>query len=116
METNKQLLIDIANKLNDSTKKNWDTGDVSQWAKFGRKMWNTIDAVTPMIRTIAGAKITETNENPTKKEQKIVISHLQHEINELIDKGWTVVSITPQHVSTASSATAKGEFCFLLEK
>jgi hypothetical protein len=108
METNNKLLIDIANKLNDSTKKTWDAGDVSQWAKFGRQMWNTIDAVTPMIRTLAGANTTE-QPKASKKEQKVVMTDKQFVINELIDKGWLVISVTPPSPNS-------GEFCFLLER
>ena len=48
-------------------------------------------------------------------EQKIIISDSQYDVQNLIDKGWRVVSVIAQHVSTSSSIPLKGMFCFILE-
>lgn len=50
------------------------------------------------------------------KEQKVIITDSQYDIQSFLDKGWTVVSVTAQHVSTASSCAEKGKFCFILER
>ena len=109
METTNKLLNDIATRLDESTQKNWDRGDVDDWAKFGRKMWNTIDSVTPILKTLATTPCNQSTPVSTDKEQKIIMTDKQYVINELIDKGWKVISVTPP------SPTC-GEFCFLLEK
>jgi hypothetical protein len=49
-------------------------------------------------------------------EQKVIITDKQSEINSWIEKGWKVVSVTAGHVSTGTSFTAHGMFCFILER
>lgn len=49
-------------------------------------------------------------------EQRIVITESQIEINSWIENGWQVVSVTAQHITGGHSFTAKGAFCFLIEK
>lgn len=49
-------------------------------------------------------------------EQKLIISNSVEDINEQLENGWRVVSITPQHVSTGSSQIIKGKFAILLER
>ena len=53
-------------------------------------------------------------------QQKVVITKESSTINDYLKDGWTILSVTAQHVavSTASSLTStiKGEFCFVLEK
>lgn len=49
-------------------------------------------------------------------EQKVIITNSQSDIQNLIDKGWRVISVTAQHVSTGSSYHLEGKFCFILEK
>ena len=110
METTNKLLNDIATRLDESTQKNWDRGDVDDWAKFGRKMWNTIDSITPILKTLATTPCNQSEPKTTdKKEQKVIMTDKQFVVNELIDKGWRVASVTPP------SPTC-GEFCFLLER
>ena len=41
-------------------------------------------------------------------EQKVIITDSQYDVQNLLDKGWEVVSVTAQHVSTNS------KFCFIL--
>ncbi len=63
------------------------------------------------------------------KDQKVIISSTDKEVNDWIDRGWTVKSITAGHVTTTIAAdsafnstsskdtvTIHGHFCFLLEK
>jgi len=51
------------------------------------------------------------------KEQKVIITSSQIEINGLISKGWFVISVTPQVVSSvAGYSSMRGEFCFVLER
>jgi hypothetical protein len=56
-------------------------------------------------------------------EQKVVIGKSDKEINEFLDKGWKVVSVTAQHVAIAPAASSVyavtpliGNFCFVLER
>jgi hypothetical protein len=49
------------------------------------------------------------------KKQKVIITDSQYDIQHFLDEGWSVVSVTAQHVSTASSYPEKGKFCFILE-
>ena len=118
-ETNKQIIQDVANQLNNSITTNWSSGDLEQWSNYAKRMKNTIIAVVPILKTLANAK-TDADAKPQtstgKKEQQVVITDYPNDVNSLIDKGWIVVSVTAQHVSTGSSATSKGNFCFLLEK
>jgi hypothetical protein len=41
-------------------------------------------------------------------EQKALITTSQYDVNEMIDKGWKVTSVTANHHN--------GKFCFILEK
>ncbi len=41
-------------------------------------------------------------------EQRVLIKSNQYDINEMIDKGWRVTSVTANHFN--------GYFCFVLEK
>ena len=40
-------------------------------------------------------------------EQTVLITTSQYEVNEMIDKGWRVTSVTANHHN--------GKFCFILE-
>lgn len=53
-----------------------------------------------------------------QKEQKVIITESAREVNDFLDKGWTVVSITAQHVSITGGYDTKefGKFCFVLER
>ena len=109
-ETNKQIIQDVANQLNNSITTNWNSGDLEQWSNHAKRMKNTIIAVVPILKTLANAKTdTKPQTSTGKKEQQVVMTDKQYVINELIDKGWKVISVTPP------SPTC-GEFCFLLEK
>ena len=58
------------------------------------------------------------------KEQKVIVlsgsdyaSEMQVRINEMINEGWFVVSVTAQHVATGSSqSSARGGYLIVLEK
>lgn len=52
------------------------------------------------------------------KEQKIIITDKDSDINAEINRGWLVESVTAQHVSTSSSGWSNmyGKFCFVLVK
>lgn len=52
-------------------------------------------------------------------KQKVVITDSQYEIQNLINEGWRVVSVTAQHVSISGSSylsVNNGKFCFILER
>ena len=51
--TQKQILRDIANRLDQSTYTDWNTGDLDDWSEYGKKMKSVIVTVTPIINTIA---------------------------------------------------------------
>ena len=56
------------------------------------------------------------------KEQKVIITDSAYDINDCINMGWIVVSVTAQHVAIGNSgnsySTEKvlGKFCFVIEK
>jgi hypothetical protein len=49
-------------------------------------------------------------------ESKVVITDREYEINDYLQKGWTVKFVVAQHVSTESSLTVRGLFCFVIER
>ena len=49
-------------------------------------------------------------------EQKFIIADGDYEINELLQYGWRVVSITSQRVATGGSSIIYGGFAILLER
>ena len=56
------------------------------------------------------------------KEQKFLIVESAYDVNDWLDKGWEVISVTPQHVSvsvTGSSyhnKTVIGKFAVVIQK
>ena len=56
------------------------------------------------------------------KEQKVIITDSAYDINEYLNKGWKVVSVTSQHVACDNGASTHidtkmyGNFCFVIEK
>jgi hypothetical protein len=61
--------------------------------------------------------VLTTNLNKTKTmEQKFIIADRDYEINELLQDGWRVVSITSQRVATGGTSTSYGGFVILLER
>ena len=55
-------------------------------------------------------------------EQKVIITDSQYDVQNLLNNGWKVVSVTAQHVTnggggqTYSTTTNYGKFCFILER
>lgn len=51
-------------------------------------------------------------------EQKVIITASAFDVNQEIQRGWEVVSVTAQHVSNSSSSSysEKGQFCFVLKR
>jgi hypothetical protein len=49
-------------------------------------------------------------------EQKLIIDDRDYEINNLLQDGWRVVSITSQRVATGGTSTSYGGFAILLER
>lgn len=47
-------------------------------------------------------------------KQRVLITSVDDYVNNEIEDGWVVKSITPQHIAGYSSG--KSGFCFLLEK
>lgn len=52
-KTEKQILKDIVNRLDEVSYVNLYPGNFDQWANWARKMKETIQSVTPIINTIA---------------------------------------------------------------
>jgi hypothetical protein len=50
------------------------------------------------------------------EEQKVIITTHQSDINDWLDKGWNVKSVTPQHVSTGHNGHLYGNFLVVLAK
>ena len=49
------------------------------------------------------------------KEQKLLITDSTYDVNEWLDKGWEVISVTAQHVSSGNY-TERGKFAILIQK
>jgi hypothetical protein len=49
-------------------------------------------------------------------EQKFIIVDNQHDVQTWLDKGWRILSVTAQHVSTGSSQWMSGKFAIVLER
>jgi hypothetical protein len=49
-------------------------------------------------------------------EQMVIITDSQYEVNNLIEAGWAVKSVTAQIVATGGSSHLGGKFCFVLER
>jgi len=49
---------------------------------------------------------------------KVVITYNNEEINEFLEQGWVIESVTPQRVAVTgdSYSTVRGKFCFVLER
>jgi hypothetical protein len=50
------------------------------------------------------------------KEQKLIITESEKEINDWLDRGWEIVSVTAQHVSTAWCVKISGKFAIVIQK
>lgn len=51
-----------------------------------------------------------------KKEQKFIITDSQYDVQNLLDKGWLIISVTAQHTATGSSFQVNGKFAVVLER
>lgn len=49
-------------------------------------------------------------------EQKFIITDSPYDVNEFLENGWKVVSVTPQHISTGGASHLNGKFAIVLEK
>lgn len=49
------------------------------------------------------------------EEQKVIITKTESEINREIENGWSIKSVTAQHVASGTYAT-EGQFLILLYK
>ena len=49
-------------------------------------------------------------------EQKFIIVDNQLNVQTWLDKGWRILSVTAQHVSTGSSQWMSGKFAIVLER
>ena len=49
-------------------------------------------------------------------KQKLIITRDQDKVNDFIEQGWRVVSITAQHVATGAVYQVDGLFAILLER
>jgi hypothetical protein len=49
-------------------------------------------------------------------EQKVIITKSDRDVNDCLNHGWRVISVTSSHVSVGgtSSRTEHGSFCFVL--
>jgi hypothetical protein len=56
------------------------------------------------------------------KEQKVLVtgddyaSTVQSKVNEILEEGWLIVSVTAQHIATGSSMNARGGYFILFER
>ena len=58
-------------------------------------------------------KLVETKK---MKEQKFLIVDTSREINDWLDKGWEVISVTPQIVSAGQSYYQGGKWAVVIQK
>jgi hypothetical protein len=54
------------------------------------------------------------------KEQKFLIVEAERDVNDWLDRGWEVISVTPQYVSLSGthsySEKLKGSFAVVIQK
>ena len=50
------------------------------------------------------------------KEQKFLIVETSRDINDWLDKGWEVITVTPQYVSAGSSYSQLGQWAVVIQK
>jgi len=50
------------------------------------------------------------------KEQKFLIVDSVRDVNDWLDKGWEVISVTAQFVSVGTGYTEKGKFAVVIQK
>ena len=50
------------------------------------------------------------------KRQKVLITSNEEEINTKLSQGWTIVSVTPQHITSGTLYTISGSFLIVFEK
>jgi hypothetical protein len=50
------------------------------------------------------------------KEQKFLIVENPRDINDWLDKGWEVISVTAQYVSAGSSYSQRGQWAVVIQK
>lgn len=56
-----------------------------------------------------------------KKQKVLVLGNLyademQQKIDPILEDGWYIVSVTPQHVATGSGSVARGGYLIVFEK
>ena len=52
-----------------------------------------------------------------RKEQKFLITDSQYDVQNFLDKGWVIVSVTAQYLTQGSSGfTTQGKFAIVLER
>ena len=49
-------------------------------------------------------------------EQRLIITDSYYDVNEYLNQGWKILSVTPQHVSTGGGSHLRGNFAIVLEK
>ena len=50
------------------------------------------------------------------EQQKVIITKYETDINEWLERGWSIKSITAQHVSTGSTQHLEGKFLVVFYK
>jgi len=56
------------------------------------------------------------------KEQKVLVtgdeyaSTVQSKVNEILEEGWLIVSVTAQHIATGSSSYLRGGYLIVFER
>lgn len=50
-------------------------------------------------------------------EQAVVITDSEYDIRDYLERGWMIVSVTPQQVSCGQTYSGiYGKFCFVMER
>jgi hypothetical protein len=50
------------------------------------------------------------------KQQKLLIVDNTRDVNDYLDKGWEIISVTAQFVSAGTSYSQKGEWAIVIQK
>jgi len=62
-----QIILDITNQLDKSTKTEWYSGDLSDWSEYARNMKRTITTIIPILETIAKPNVESDFEKQLKE-------------------------------------------------
>ncbi len=82
MNTNKEILTNIAKTLEESATTSWTSGGFEEWSRWARKMRDTINSVIPNLRTVSNNQPKFNSTAPLHPSDKEVESWFETNVGE----------------------------------